>query len=215
MVVRKEIKRGGFSDIILENDNKQLTISYLSNGDLYWSLHETDVLNDVCDFIISKTNFYVHKIFDVLYNKIKNCEVHMIHTSELKKCSTEEDKRQYLERVRLNNKRFERMQESNPRKLFKNNMVEFHSEEKSYEEASTLKIIKDEDGNYILRFEKSKDEELSEDYGILIKHPSYNEITFKTLFMLAFLEFQKYDCDDIRVYINESEGQKQLKRKIV
>lgn len=215
MVVRKEIKHGGFSDIILENDNKLLTISYLSNGDLYWSLHETDIINNVCDFIISKANFHVHKIFDVLYNKIKNCEVHMIYASELKKCSTEEEKEQYYERVKLNNKRFERKQESNPRKLFKNDVVEFHSEEKPYEEASTLKIIKDEDDNYILRFEKSKDEAVSEDYGVLIKHPSYNEITFKTLFMLAFLEFQKYNSDDIQIYIDELGYQKQLKRKTV
>lgn len=131
-VIKKESEFG--LNIFLVEGDKNISIIFGGNGDLYWSLHSNNVVNDN-SFIITKENHGVYELFEQLFNDIEN--INLFYDEGIyEKC----DKDEY----RLFNC-------SNYNELFDGNVITWYSDETSHEVANILRIIK-EDESFKLEF---------------------------------------------------------------
>ena len=90
--------------VILTEDNKLLKIQLMNNGDLYWKIDDNKD-SKIKLFEITKKDYQVYDLFEILYNDIKtrnicniNNEINMCKSKEqLKKLYNEyEEKRKYI-----------------------------------------------------------------------------------------------------------------------
>ena len=111
-------------DIFLKEKKKYLSITYMGNLDLYWSIYSENVNKDN-EFIITKENYKVYELFKQLFNDIK--EVNIFDKEE-------KDKEMY----RKYNK-------SNYNELYNEstNTITWYSDETAHEVSNILKIQKD------------------------------------------------------------------------
>lgn len=76
MKVVKKISEFGLN-VFFEEDEKYLSFVYCGNLDLYWMVHSkkknTDYKYDYFD--ITKENYSVYKLFEELFNDIKNINI--------------------------------------------------------------------------------------------------------------------------------------------
>lgn len=195
MIVDKYKMDDGLYQIILDQDNKKLVITFGRNLDLYWSLIEENRKNDFSEILITKENYRIYSLFDELYERIKNCDVYTSYKD-------------------LNNDLKERRQHWK-RDPFKNNMIEWHCDDAPYDESHVLKIIKKDEDSYLVRFEFSKKEtfNLLNRYSVRISNSGSNHNPYNIVFMDMFYKLQNYDLEDTQIYIEEYIYQKKLEIK--
>lgn len=131
-VVKQESEFG--LDIFFKEEKKYLAITYMGNLDLYWSIYSDDINKDN-EFIITKENYEVYKLFDQLFNDIININVF-----------NDEEPDEEKEMYRLYNK-------SNYNELYNENTntITWYSDETASEVANILKIKK-EYGTFKIQF---------------------------------------------------------------
>ena len=54
--------------------DKQFDVSFSGNGDLYWTIRSENV-NDDNNFIITKENYEVYRLFEELFDDIENIKI--------------------------------------------------------------------------------------------------------------------------------------------
>lgn len=182
----------GYDTFIIKTDNGSFEILFAPNGDLYWRyLSEINVLEDkpVQELTITKENYFIYELFYKLYESIKNNKVFF----DKETC------------YNLNERE---------NKLFKNNMIEWYSDELPIDITSKL-TIKKEDESFKVLFQKSKE---SHD-GIFIT----NSIRFRNSgsrydpynisFMQMYNELKEYNPNYHQIHIEEClYKQKKLKK---
>ena len=118
------------TQFFIEDDERYLSICFLGNLDLYWSIHSNKrTINDdpkTDTFVITKENYALYCLFEDLYNDIK--EINLFE-------SFKDDKDKYQTYNR-----------SNYNELFdeKNKIITWYSDETAHEVANYLKIKKEE-----------------------------------------------------------------------
>ena len=122
--------------------DKQFEVSFGGNCDLYWTIRSKKESN-YHDFIITKENYNVYRLFEELFDDIENIK---IFDEEYIPCyiSTEEELEYEKNKYRLFN-------HSNYNELFNNNTITWYSDETNHEVANILKI-KREDETFKLEF---------------------------------------------------------------
>ena len=131
-VVKQESEFG--LDTFFKEEKKYLAITYMGNLDLYWSIHSVDVNKDN-EFIITNENYEVYKLFNQLFNDIRNINIF-----------NKEESDEHKEMYRLYSK-------SNYNELYNENTntITWYSDETAREVANILKIKK-EDGTFKIQF---------------------------------------------------------------
>lgn len=212
MEVKKEKTELGSYQIFLEQDNKSLVMTFGGNFDLYWSLIEKDRQNDFSEFLITKENYRIYREFDILFNRIKTCDIYRFEEDFLLLDNTKVGFEKYLTDIEKsnNNLRERRKYEKNP--IFHDNIVEWHCDDAPYEDSHALKIIKQDEDSYLIIFEFNKKEWFSK-YSVRISNSGSRYTPYNVLFMEMFNHLQEYDLDDPRIHLEEYIYQKTKLKK--
>ena len=180
----------GYDTFEIETDTGSFQILFAPNGDLYWRyLSEINVLDDkpIQELIITKENYYIYEVFYKLYESIKNNKVFY-------------DKENYS--IVKNNK------------LFKNNMIEWYSDELPIDITSKL-TIKKEDEVFKVIFEKSKKSQdgIFITYSIRFRNSGSRYAPFNINFMQMYNELKEYDPNYHQIHMEEYLYKQKLLRK--
>lgn len=135
-----ELKRSYDSNskerFVIKTDEGPFKIYYGSDLCLYWSCSSSDDdMEDFYQYSITKDNKHVYNIFDDLYDSV-------ISKKPFKHIVSDDSEKYYS---------------YSDNGLIKDNSIEWHSDDFSYDASSVLKIEKNEEtGDYIVTFYKSK-----------------------------------------------------------
>lgn len=209
MVVSKSKNEDNMYDILLEEGSKRLHIYFCGNLDLYWSLYDINRRSETCEMVITKDNYRLYELFLILYNDIKNCNVRKEYEDCLDSCTTLEELRAYKRSVDEYNNALRLGEEMNDHRLFKNGVVEWHSDDFAYEDAHVLKIIKPDEDSFIIRIESNEKEYYGKN-SIRIRNSRSGHKPFNVLFMEMYNRFQQYDPEDQQIHIEEYVYQKKI-----
>lgn len=169
-----------------DNGSHELEIFFAGNLDLYWNIRNkyfVPVLDDTLTktFIITKENYYIYSLFEKLYHDIKNYD----YKSE-----------GYTEQYKS---------------LFHNNIIKWHSDEITYDDASFVTLKKEEE-SFVITFHKSKEVDLSyKTYAIRFSNNGSRYSPLNIIFMRMYQELIKYDPNYHQVHIEEYIYQKKFK----
>ena len=128
----------GYFSFIISTDEGDFQISFAGNLDLYFLyMHKGNILDcpEAYSITITKENEFLYNLFDKLYLAIKSGNPFI------------NVKQDFVEELY-----------GNPENLFKNESIDWYSDECYYEIASRL-IIKQEKDKYIVTFVRSKEDE--------------------------------------------------------
>ena len=183
----------GYDTFVIKTDTGSFEILFAPNYDLYWRyLSERKVLEDkpIQEITITKENYYLYELFYKLYESIKSNKV--IYDNEIF-CELEDKEN----------------------KLFKNNMIEWYSDELPIDIASKL-TIKKEDETFKVLFEKSKKSQdgIFITYTIRFRNSGSRYNPFNLSFMQMYNVLKEYDPNYHQTHIEEYlYKQKMLKKK--
>lgn len=172
----------GYDTFVIKTDSGSFEILFAPNGDLYWRyLSEKCILNDkeIQELTITKENYFVYELFYKLYESIKNNKVFY-------------DDETYFEVNERENK------------LFKNNMIEWYSDELPIDITSKLTVKKEKETFKVI-FQKSKKSQdgISLTYTIRFRNSGSKYEPFNISFMHMYNELKKYDPNCHQIHIEE------------
>ena len=169
-----------------DNEEKELTISFEGNLDLYFSLNN---FNNKPYFIIDKSNYILYELFDNLYNDVKNCNI----------CDNHDIYKEYKNRYEY-------------KELFKDGIITWKSDDYYIEIAPSFNIIKKED-NYIIKFTPLiASEDFIDTYifnyknriSVRIRNSGSRYNPFNCIFMKLYNSLSKFDEMDLeQVHMEE------------
>ena len=172
-----------------KDDNKTFIITFCGNLDLYFCLYN---FNNEPYFIIDKSNYHIYELFDKLYNDVKNCNI-------FENNETKERYLKYIERYEY-------------KKLFKDNTIEWKSDDYPDEIAPYFNITKEED-YYLIKFkqciiDKNNDYQyplVRDDYiSVRLRNSGSKYEPFNCIFMRLYNSLSNIDENDLeQVHIEE------------
>lgn len=131
--------------ISFQEQEKQFSISFGGNFDLYWTIRSKDE-NDCHDFIITKENYEVYRLFEELFDDIENIKIFTDSTIPFY-IESNEEKQDYINEMECEKNKYRLYNYSNYNELFdkQNNTITWYSDETNHEVANILKIKKEEE----------------------------------------------------------------------
>lgn len=209
MTVSKSKNEYNMYDILIEDGTKKLNIYFCGNLDLYWSLYDINGFQNPCEIVITKENYRIYELFLTLYNDIKNCNVRKEYEDCIERCTTLEELEEYKRSVIEYNNSLRVREENSEQRLFKDGVVEWHSDDFAYEDGHVLKIIKKDEDSFIIRLE-SNEKEVYGRYSIRIRNSRSGHKPFNMLFMEMYNKLQAYDSEETQIHIEEYMYQKKI-----
>lgn len=193
---RLNYERGEYYSFHIKLDDGTFNILFAGNLDLYWDYpckYKELKNTDKKEFIISEKDGYIYELIDELYENIINYDVFS-------------DDLEYNEDLK---KRMKESDESNPRKLCQDSVIDWHSDDYDFEETARLLIEKD--GNlYKITFVKGIIEYERPTFAIRIcnsgtRYPYFNNCFMKMYNKLISYEpeMDEYHQISIKEYMNE------------
>lgn len=197
--------------------DKQFDVSFSGNGDLYWTICSENV-NDDNNFIITKENYEVYRLFEELFDDIENIKIFDDEEYITFYLKTEEEKQEYIknqkDEIEYEKNKYRLFNLSNYNELFdkENNTITWYSDETNHEVANILKIKKENESFelefYIQPYIEGYDRDFNSLYHIPIRFrnsgSSYDP--FNIVFMRMYEKMkQVYDINDYgqQVHIEE------------
>lgn len=202
-------------NFIISTEEGKFEISFQGNLDLYWrNIYQGNVLEqpESKSFTITKENYYLFSLFKELYENIKNCNIFKVYEDDNSLCENDEEiELHHLKKIELNNELKSR-EDCNPERLFLNGIIEWHCDDFFYDKASILMIKKEED-TFIVKFEKSKVEDIFLTYSVRLRNSGSRYDPFNLFFMRMYLNLVNYEPDFHQIHIEEYLWQKKLQKK--
>jgi len=199
--IKKEKNLFGYYVFKIQTDDGVFEISFQNNLDLYWRYINKDCILNLPkekEFYITKENYVLYSLFEELYNNIKEYKPFGSLNEEL-------------------NAHYQYLKNTPERNLFKDNKVDWHSDDFVYENASRLLIEKIDD-YFKVTFIKSKkqhDDGILMTYSIRISNSGSRYHPYNIAFMNMYNKLKEYDEDYRQVHVEEViYKQKLLKKKV-
>ena len=125
--------------------DKQFDVSFGGNLDLYWTIHSKNE-NDCHEFIITKENYEVYRLFVELFDDIENIKIYTEPTIPFY-MEKGEEKQDYINELEYKKNKYNLYNYSNYNELFdkENNTITWYSDETNHEVANILKIKKEKE----------------------------------------------------------------------
>lgn len=206
-IAKRKTEFGYAFDIV--TDEGCFIIEYRGNLDLYFRCqYQGSILKceDKLDFYITKENYYLYSLFDTLYNRVKNYEIFSNDQNE------KSHNEFWLEEDVDTNQRIRERDTYNPRRLFQNNCIKWHSDDYNYEDASVLEIGKLED-MYQITFHKGKEWGDFFTYAVRIRTHGSRYGYFCMVFMDLYHALCHYDEEYHQIHMEEYLYQKKRVKK--
>lgn len=202
----KKYKINNYDCFDFITDDGIFQILFCGNLDLYFRYkYNGNKLNgpDSKDFYITKENYFLYSLFDKLYEDVRDYNIFVSDDY-----ITEED-------CLANRKYFRETDLSNPRKLFKDNRIEWHCDDFDYDEAGSF-VIERLDDCYKLTFNKCRDDSffgVAASYSVRIRNSGSRYGCFNVVFMRMYNKLCKYDPLFHQMHIEEYLYHKKLAKK--
>lgn len=183
----KKYKNGHNFDVVnIKTNDGEFQLSFQGNLDLYWDLVlDKSILNceNIIKITITKENYFFYETISNLFNAVKNKKPYsnFPHDTDYK------------------NKVFE-FDKYSTKNLFKNNRIEWHSDDEPYDISSILYIEKKDD-SFIIKFEKSKT--FYPTFSIRIRTNGSFYGSYFVSFVSMYKEVVSHDFDDKQIHIEE------------
>lgn len=206
MEVNKAKMESGVFNIILKQDSQALTMSLSDNLDLSWTFKESKQKTGTVDLMITKENYRIFSLFEELYNRIKNCDIFRCDDNVMMTYETEEERRQYIEKLESLKKDLLSQQRNNLNYPFYDGLVEWHCDDDPYDESNILKIYLIDNDSFLVRFESNKTRRRS----IRFSNSGSRYTPYNNIFMEMFNKLQDYDLEDYQIHIEEFMYQKKM-----
>ena len=203
MVGIKKYKLDRYYNYDVITDDGCFSIVFGGNLDLYWIYkHETSFLDtpDSKDFYITKENYFLYSLFNELYNDVKDYNIFTIDNFDKEE-----------EWLKRKNDFFEH-DKNNPRKLVKDNKIEWHCDDFDYEDGSSF-VIERLDDCYKLTFNKCKADSIFTSYAVRIRNSGSRYGYFNVIFMRMYNKLCNYDPNFHQVHIEEYMYHKRLTKR--
>ena len=172
-------------------DEGIFTITFAGNLDLYFNYEcSNSILEEdkIKTFKITKENYFLYSIFSKLYEYVKNCNIYS---------DDEEINLDYKLNDMVRN-----YEKNNPKRLFQNNIIDFHSDDYSYEDSSRM-LIKELEEEIELTFIKGRTDVLPETFAIRICNSGSRHYPFNVLFMQLYNKLIEYEPEFHQIHIEE------------
>ena len=208
--IKKEQTESGYH-FNFGNGEYEFAIFFAGNLDLYWTIHSKSFVPisedlPIKSFSITKENYQVYSLFEVLYDDIKNCNIFTIVDYQIERCETEEEKQKLIKENVKMNKSFKR--DERYKSLFHDEVVEWRSDDFPFDEASFVTIEKC-DESFLIKFNKSKEADyLYQTYGIRFRNSGSRYTPFNGIFMRMYQQLVDYNPEYHQVHIEEHLYQK-------
>lgn len=170
---------GDYYSFEIKLDEGTFDIIFAGNLDLYWDYtckYDELKSSDKKEFFVSRKDGYIYELIEELYENIINYNVFsddLENNEEIKKKMIESDV-------------------SNPRKLCKNGVIDWHSDDYSYDDASRLIIEKDGD-LYRITFVKGLTDYFRPTFAIRICNSGSRYQEFNNCFMKMYNKLIDYE----------------------
>lgn len=192
MEVTKRQNGNGYDHFSFQTEEGIFYITFCGNLDLYWGYdYQGNLLKqpETHTFFITKENYYVYSMFEKLYNDVINGNVY--------DDMNEEEKDIFINHI---------ISENNPESLVQDGVICWHSDDYSYENASSVSIEKLED-EFAVTFQRSKqsDEEFIMSYAVRFRNSGSRYAPFNCIFMKMYLELKNYDPDYHQIHMEETQ----------
>lgn len=200
MLKYNKIKTDFGYTINIYDSNKILTITFGGNLDLYWYLKGKEE-KEVDTFEITKENYFLYSLFDILYNDIVNCNLFKVYDEELSFVNSIMELQKIYNRKKELNKIFSEYEEY--KRLYNGEYICWYSDDDSIEDANYVKIIKD-DYKYILEFFSNfKSNTLWLSNTIRFRNSGSRYMPFNMIFMEMYNSLCTSDYDENQIHIEE------------
>ena len=200
MLKYNKIKTDFGYTINIYDSNKILTITFLGNLDLYWYLSSKEK-KEVDTFEITKENYFLYSLFDILYNDIVNCNLFKVYDEELSFVNSIKELQKIYNRKKELNIIFSEYEEY--KRLYNGEYICWYSDDDSIEDANYVKIIKD-DYKYILEFFSNfKSNTLWLSNTIRFRNSGSRYMPFNMIFMEMYNSLCTSDYDENQIHIEE------------
>ena len=160
-------------------------IIFAGNLELYW-YYKAD-LEQLCNleaknFFITKENYFLYMLIDNLYENIKN------------------------------NDQLKELDLSNSHKLFNDDIIDWHSDDYTYEESARL-IIEKLKESYKIKFKKGRTDVLDYTFSIRMCNNGSRYTEFCRLFMKMYHDLIEYEPSNHQIHLEEYLYNMNLSRK--
>ena len=176
---RLAYERGEYYSFDIKLDEGTFNILFAGNLDLYWNYNcKYKELNniDTKEFVISRKDGYIYELIEELYEDIINYNLFS-------------DDLEYNEDLK---KRMKESDESNPRKLCNNGIIDWHSDDYDFEEAA--RVLLEKEGNaYKITFVKGIMEYERPTFAIRICNSGTRYPYFNNCFMKMYNKLIDYE----------------------
>ena len=200
MLKYNKIKTDFGYTINIYDSNKILTITFGGNLDLYWYLSSKEK-KEVDTFEITKENYFLYSLFDILYNDIVNCNSFKVYDEELSFVNSIKELQKIYNRKKELNIIFSEYEEY--KRLYNGEYICWYSDDDSIEDANYVKIIKDDD-KYILEFFSNfKSNTLWLSNTIRFRNSGSRYMPFNMIFMEMYNSLCTSDYDENQIHIEE------------
>lgn len=183
-----------YYEFYIKTKEGTFVVTFQPNLDLYWnyipnsSIQSSEVTHD---FYITKENYFLYSLISELYESIenktpyKNLQINPIE---------------------------EKYHDINKYQLFKNDVIEWHSDDEPYEEGSILYIEKLPE-TYKITFSKSKETTgIFMTYAVRFRNSGSYYHPYNIPFMIMYNKLKEYDNNYHQIHIEEYLYQKTLKK---
>ena len=200
MLKYNKIKTDFGYTINIYDSNKILTITFGGNLDLYWYLSSKEK-KEVDIFEITKENYFLYSLFDILHNDIVNCNLFKVYDEELSFVNSIKELQKIYNRKKELNIIFSEYEEY--KRLYNGEYICWYSDDDSIEDANYVKIIKDDD-KYILEFFSNfKSNTLWLSNTIRFRNSGSRYMPFNMIFMEMYNSLCTSDYDENQIHIEE------------
>lgn len=182
------------------DDNKILTITFGGNLDLYWYL-KSEEKREVDTFEITKENYFLYSLFDILYNDIVNCNLFKVYEEELSFVNSIKELQMIYNRKENLNKVFSEYEEY--KRLYNGKYICWYSDDDSIEDANYVKIIKKEDKYVLEFFSNFKSSTLWLSNTIRFRNSGSRYMPFNMIFMNMYNSLCSSEYDENQIHIEE------------
>ena len=182
------------------DDKKILTITFGGNLDLYWNL-TSEEKREVDTFEITKENYFLYSLFEILYNDIVNCNLFKVYDEELSFANSSKELQMIYDRKKELNKRFSEYEEY--KRLYNGKYICWYSDDDPIEDANYVKIIKKDD-KYVLEFlSNKKASTLWLSNAIRFRNSGSRYMPFNMIFMEMYNSLCTSEYDENQIHIEE------------
>lgn len=190
--ITKKINGHGYEEFDIITDDGTFEISFEGNLDLYWRYVYEWPINEVADIKelkITKENYYLYSLFELLYKSIKEKKPYQI----------------YPKSIMPDNDR--RIKYHGGYELYKNGEITWYSDDfAEFDNASRFTIKKYKD-YYLVTFIKSKTEACNgfffPTYSVRIRNDGSRYAPFNIAFMGMYQRLKDYDFSYHQIHIEE------------